>query len=109
MRYELRPLRVWAFEALMACWERPAGEAAGRDDPAAAAPARGARLMEAAGRVFPDHVRNVEGLSVRAEGQSLPATLEQICGETAFLPLLAGEMLSRLLSISDLTEEEEKN
>jgi hypothetical protein len=114
--YELRPLKVWAFQALLDCWDGAQGwggaGGAGGAGPVERAPrpaaAGSARLMEAAERVFPEHVRNLAGLTVRAEGRVEPAGLEHLSRETLLLPL-AGEIIARLLSLSEVGEAAEKN
>ncbi len=106
--YEIRPLKVWAFQELLAYWEEngsPAGEASQGHGGIAV---KNTRLMEIAKRVFPDHVRNLEGISLRENGKSEPATVERLCEETLFMPL-AGELISSLIAISETGEEEEKN
>lgn len=108
VRCELRPLKVWAFQELLSAWEvegKPLGEAETRP---AATQIKGARLMAVARRILPDHVRALEGVTVRLDGQTAPASLEQLCEETALMAL-AGEILSRLVAISEITEAEQKN
>jgi len=118
--YEIRPLRVWAFQELVTFWE---GEAAGR----AAAPGPGtgdaaqadaarppvsmlatARLMEVARRILPEHVRGLAGLQVRAEAGCAVVAVSDLCEETALLPL-AAEIVAGLVSISALEPAAEKN
>lgn len=110
--YEVRPLRVWAFQELMACWEAEAeddaAEHASGDAAGALQPDRSARLMAVARRVLPEHVRDVRGLTLRREGRSEPASAEALCEEAALLPL-AGEVLARLIEISEVDGAAEKN
>lgn len=113
--YEIRPLRVWAFQELVAYWE-----AAGRDgtpppaDPAQAPGIRpgslgaAARMMGVARRIFPDHVRNVTGLHLRAEGGTAVPDAAALCEEAPLLPL-AAEIVAALVEISALDEGAEKN
>lgn len=106
--YELRPLRVWAFLELMEFWEgRP-----NRDGDAEAAmrvsAADSLRLMEVARRIFPDHVRNLTGVTLRKSGAVHPACAEDLCDEAPLLPL-AGEIISKLVALADITVEAEKN
>ena len=106
--YEIRPLKVWAFQELMAFWEsRPGGGEEG-DSPRRVSPAESLRLMEVAARIFPDHVRDLQGVTVLAEGNPHPATMEDLCGESPLLEL-AGEVLGKLVNISGLSERDEKN
>ena len=106
--YELRPLKVWAFQALLDCWDSGADSGAGEVPAPRAAVAGSARLMEVAGRVFPEHVRNLAGLTVRVEGRVEGANLEHLSRETLLLPL-AGEIIARLLSLSEVGGAAEKN
>jgi hypothetical protein len=106
--YELRPLKVWAYQELMAFWEslpREAGEGQG----AARAPAaESLKLMEVARRIFPEHVRALCGITVRRDGAAQQATLEDLCAESALIEL-AGEVLGRLVAISELGTDAAKN
>jgi hypothetical protein len=122
--YELRPLRVWAFQELLACWEAQANDVppAAQPAPDGAPGARGAqpaprpgaslaataRLMEAARRIFPEHVRGLSGLRLRGEAGSAPAAPADLCEEAALLPL-AAEIVAGLVEISALGEGAEKN
>ncbi|MDH4247403.1 MAG: hypothetical protein OEW39_06275, partial [Deltaproteobacteria bacterium] len=91
--YELRPLRVWAFQALLDRWEglrdaaAPAPEDGGALSAAGETPwGRGGEhsLLALAARIFPDHVRRLEGLTLNRDGQTLPASPEML-GEEALL------------------------
>lgn len=119
--YELRPLRVWAFHELLAFWEsrgaapqgqEPGGQGAGGGvshgaaRPFSAAQALG--LTAVAKRVLPEHVRALEGITVSQGGQCAPASLEALCEEAALLPL-AGEIIARLVEITELSPAAEKN
>ena len=117
--YELRPLRVWAFQELLAFWEgegeRTAGQAAEgvhgeRAGAQAASLAATARLMDVARRILPDHVRGLSGLRVRAGSAAEAAVppLEALCEEAALLPL-AAELVAALVELSTLDAGAEKN
>jgi hypothetical protein len=116
--YEIRPLRVWAFQELATFWE---AQGAGRAAAAAADPGGAggagssppslsatARLMEVARRIFPEHVRGLSGLQVRGEGGSAALAVSDLCEETALLPL-AAEIVAGLVAISALDGAAEKN
>ncbi len=104
--YELRPLRVWAFHELLAYWQ-----SCGVDAPAGSAvrltPAQGLGLMSVARRIFPEHVRGLEGVVLVQGGERTPAPLEALCEEAALLPL-AGELVSRLVALSEIPPAAEK-
>lgn len=112
--YELRPLRVWAFQELLACWAdaegSPAsgGEGGAQDAGRAAGLVRTARLMDVARRILPDHVRGLEGLRVRGEGGPAEPSMEALCEEALLMPL-AAELVERLVEISALEPGAEKN
>ena len=117
--YELRPLRVWAFQELLAFWEAKGAAAvvAGAPEGAEPPPARPAptaslaattRLMEVARRILPEHVRGLAGLQVRTEAGAAGVTVAELCEETALLPL-AAEIVAGLVEISALGEGAEKN
>jgi hypothetical protein len=117
--YELRPLRVWAFQELLAFWEgealrgrphRAEGESVGDGDAPRATLAATARLMDVARRILPDHVRGLSGLRVRAGSAAEAAvpTLEALCEEAALLPL-AAELVAALVALSTLDAGAEKN
>ena len=110
VRYSMRPLKVWAFQELMGCWEQAAStpHAEGGPPPLRLGSAAGAALMPLLRRIFTEHVRGLEGLSLRAGGNTRAATVEDLCEEAALLPL-AGELLTRLLARSDLSPGDEKN
>jgi len=100
--YEIRPLRVWAFQELMAYWERqaaPGTEGTGAAD--------GLALLAVARRIFPDHVRDVQGLTLTREGETAPATPEALCEEAPLAPL-AGEIVARLVAASEIGDDAEK-
>ena len=105
--YELRPLKVWAFQELLAYWEGdgagPSGEAEGKATASASV-----RLMEVARRIFPEHVRGLSGLTIVQGGERKPAGVNTLCEETQTLPL-AGEIISRLVAISEVGASAEKN
>jgi hypothetical protein len=108
--YELRPLRVWAFQELLVFWEAQ-GVAGSNVAPGGTAPAlvSSARLMEVARRIFPDHVRGLAGLHARGEdGAPAPVAVPALCEEAALLPL-AAEIVAALVEISTLDAAAEKN
>ena len=106
--YEIRPLKVWAYQELMAFWEaRPRETREGRAV-AQVSPAESLKLIEVARRIFPEHVRNLSGIALRRDGVANAATLEDVCAEAPLIEL-AGELLGRLVAISDLTPGDEKN
>ena len=104
--YEIRPLRVWAFQELMAFWEGPEG--APENSTLRISPARSFELLQVARRIFPDHVRNLTGLTLLRDGEHAPATPEALCEEAPLLPL-AGEIIARLVAISEIGAAAEKN
>ena len=106
--YEIRPLKVWAYQELMAFWEeRPRQTGEGRAVTQISA-AEGLKLMDVARRIFPEHVRALEGITLRREGAVHPVALEDLCGESPLIEL-AGEILARLVAISDLAPGDAKN
>ena len=104
--YEIRPLRVWAFQELMAFWEGPEGDP--ETPTLRISPMRSFELLHVAKRIFPDHVRNLTGLTLLRDGATVPATPEALCEEAPLLPL-AGEIISRLVAISEIGAAAEKN
>jgi hypothetical protein len=105
--YELRPLRVWAFEELLGYWHRQGApdESGGA---ARTASRHGAELMALAKKVLPEHVRALEGVVVIQDGRRVPAGLDALC-EEAGLMALTGEILSGLVAISAVPPSAEKN
>ena len=108
VQYEIRPLRVWAFQELMAFWEGRQRESREGQAVAQVTPAESLKLMEVARRIFPDHVRQLAGVTLIREGGHHPATLEDLCDESPLIEL-AGEILGKLVAISELKPESEKN
>ena len=119
--YEIRPLKVWAYLELLGAWDKGAAEAPAATPRAAEAPApegapvaelgalpRQGRLLRLAPRIFPEHVRALEGLEMTREGVRLPVDAIALAEEAALAPL-AGEVITRLLEISQLTGADEKN
>ena len=74
----------------------------------AAVPSNSVKVIEVAKRIFPDHVRGLAGLTIVQDGEGREATPEGLCEETALLPL-AGEIISRLIAVSEIAESDEKN
>ena len=106
--YELRPLKVWAFQELLDYWDHHGRSGSDEVTEDTARPSAGVKLMDVAGRIFPEHVRGVQGLTVHGEGHSGEAKVEMLCEETQLLPL-AGEIVSRLVAISEVGPQDEKN
>lgn len=106
--YEIRPLKVWAFQELLSFWETSGRQAEGEEAVIRVSPSDSAGLMAVAKRIFPDHVRKLSGLTVVEEGRKRKATLESLCEETAMMQL-AGEIVSRLIAISEISGNDEKN
>ena len=106
--YEIRPLKVWAYQELMAFWEARPRETRDGQEVARVSAAESLKLMEVARRIFPDHVRNLSGIALRRDGASAPAAPQDLCEEAPLLEL-AGEVLGRLVAISELTPGDEKN
>lgn len=106
--YEIRPLKVWAFHQLLDFW----GQSERSDSDALTTgkinPSDGVRLIEIAARIFPDHVRALEGIRVKRDDQVGAPSIEMLCEETQFLPL-AGEIVSRLVAVSEIGSQDEKN
>lgn len=92
--YEIRPLRVWAFQEIMTFWENNGGKAG-------ASPAKSLNLMPVAQRIFKDHVRELKGVRVNIEGESTAATPDDLCRETPLVGL-AGEIIVYLVTISEV-------
>jgi hypothetical protein len=104
--YELRPLRVWAFHELLAYWQ-----SCGVDGQAGASTltaAQGLGLMAVARRILPEHVRALDGVVLVQGGERVAASLEALCDEAPLMPL-AGEIVSRLVTRSELPPAAEKN
>jgi hypothetical protein len=106
--YEIRPLKVWAFQELMAFWESQPRETADGQSRVRISPAQSLHLVDLARRIFPDHVRNLSGIALRRDGASAPAAPLDLCDEAPLLEL-AGEVLGRLVAISELNPGDEKN
>ena len=106
--YELRPLKVWAFQELLDYWERHSGDKPEDSALAKISAGDGVKLIDVAGRIFPDHVRSLLGLTASKDGQHGEVTLDMLCEETQLLPL-AGEIVSRLVAISEIDADDEKN
>ena len=99
---ELRPLKVWAFQKLIAS---QAGNSDGKSQEAL----DGLTMLEVAKEIFPEHVRAVKGIVVsRDDGESSDVTLEDLTTETQLITVSAA-ILSQLFEISQLTEMEQKN
>jgi hypothetical protein len=106
--YEVRPLKVWAYQELMAFWEdRPRETRDGRVVTQVSA-AESLKLMDVARRIFPEHVRSLTGITVRRDGAGQPVTPEDVCNESPLIEL-AGEILARLVALSGLAPGDEKN
>ncbi len=113
---ELRPLRVWAFQELAALWSEAAAPGDAREAPEPREGPEGppglrldnARVSEVARRVLPEHVRNLTGLELRRDGVTAVPEPEALCDEAVLLPLVA-ELLARLVEVSELAAEPEKN
>jgi len=107
--YELRPLKVWAFSELMEHWARHAADdESGEGTRLRLEGGAGLGLMAVARRIFPTHVRAVRGLTLCTDGEHQEATVEALCDEAPLLPL-AGEIIARLVAISEVGETDEKN
>ncbi len=117
--YELRPLRVWAFLELMDFGQPPTGGPAGSAEGAPAlsglsepagrlSAAASLRLMDVARRILPDHVRHLQGVMLRQAGAVQPAQPADLCDEAPLLPLV-GEIIARLVTLSDVSPAAEKN
>ncbi|MDH4120427.1 MAG: hypothetical protein OEV94_01805 [Deltaproteobacteria bacterium] len=104
VRYDIRPLRVWAFQELLRFWETHT--AAHPDQPLTSAETMG--LMAVARRVLPDHLQNLTGITLLQAGSRQPASIESLCEETA-LAELTGEIITRLVALSAVRPEQEKN
>lgn len=98
---------MWAFHELLAYWQSCGVDA--RDGAVVRlTPAQGLGLMAVARRIFPEHVRALEGVVLVQGGERVPAPLEALCEEAALIPL-AGEMISRLVARSEIPPAAEKN
>jgi len=106
--YEIRPLKVWAYQELMAFWEGRPRESRDGQVVAHVSAAESLKLIDVARRIFPEHVRHLSGVALRRDGAAHPATLEDLCAESPLIEL-AGEVLGRLVSISDLGPGDGKN
>jgi hypothetical protein len=106
--YELRPLKVWAFQELMAFWDQQPRESGEGPARVRISPAQSLKLVDLARRIFPDHVRNLSGITLQRDGVRGPAAPLDLCEESPLLEL-AGEVLGRLVAISELAPGDEKN
>lgn len=106
--YEIRPLKVWAFQELLGFWEQHGRPEVEDDATPRTGAAEGVLLVDVAKRIFPEHVRALQGVSLVQEGQSRPVPVEALCEETSLLKL-AAEIVSRLIAISEISRDEEKN
>jgi len=61
-------------------------------------------LQELAGRILPDHLRNIEGITVNKQ----PVSIEDLSEEPVFLPLTL-EIITKIAEISNIDREQEKN
>lgn len=61
-------------------------------------------VQTVAEKIFPDHIKNFEGLTVN----KLAVTAKLLCEETIFGPLCI-DIISELIQRSQLSEQEEKN
>jgi len=61
-------------------------------------------LQELAGRILPDHLRNIEG--IRVNGQQV--SIEDLAEEPVFLPLTL-DVVTKIAEISNIDREQEKN
>jgi hypothetical protein len=105
--YELRPLRVWAYHELLAFWQECGAGGAG-SGAVKLTPAQGAGLMAVAKRILPEHVRELQGVVLVRDGARQPAAVEALCEEAALMPL-AGEIVSRLVGLTEVPPAAEKN
>ena len=62
-------------------------------------------MQGAAAEVFPDHIKNIQGITVN-NGE--PVTIEHLYNESVFAPL-AVDILLTLFNISNLVKDDEKN
>lgn len=106
--YQIRPLKVWAFQELLAFWEAHGAEPPPGGGKVTLPPSRGLQLMAVAKAIFAEHLRNLSGLTVVREGERAEAGPETLCEETPLMPL-AGEIISRLIAISEVSPAAEKN
>ncbi len=106
--YEIRPLKVWAFQELLTFWESHGREREGEKPVIRIAPVDGVKLMAVAKTIFPEHVRGLRGLNLTQEGETREATLDALCEETALMHL-AGEIITQLMAISEVNKGDEKN
>ena len=117
--FEIRPLKVWAFQELLAHWEAggagvnqaidPGGdEKPEKNQAVPSAAGAGVGLIEVAKHIFPEHVRELRGITLTRNGATANASLEALCEETALLKL-ALEIVSKLMAISEIASGEEKN
>ncbi len=106
--FEIRPLKVWAFQELLAHWECQSEEQPGEPGAMRVSASQGVKLMEVARRIFPDHVRGLDGMTAVRDGRDCEVTVDMLCEETQMLPL-AGEIVSRLVAISEIGSSGEKN
>lgn len=92
---EIRPLKIWAFQELA----QVAGQKAMEDGKVKMEGGAVWELLAAARKVFPEHVRNVKGLTIE-DGESRPATVEDLSDETALAMSIGASIVAELLSIS---------
>ena len=65
-------------------------------------------FLEAAKRIFPEHVRNLAGIDLRVNGETRAAKVDDLYSHGALFPVALGVM-AHLLAISMLTETEAGN
>ena len=102
---KIRPLKLWAFQELMAFWQTLPETKDGKPKFSTDA---SIELVKVAKRVFPEHVKDLQNITLRVDGEQRMATIDDLCDETAFMSLTV-EVIGALVSISEMGAEDEKN
>lgn len=102
---KIRPLKLWAFQAVMAFWQ---GLPTNEEGQPRLNTAASIGLIQVAEKVFPEHVKELQNITVQVEGKQRMATIDDLCKETAFMGLSV-EIIGALITISEVGAEEEKN
>ena len=101
---DVRPLQVAAYQDALRVLEPHQKEGGANTYEMMADSA----FLEAAKRIFPEHVRNLTGIDLRVNGGTRAATVEDLYSYGVLFPVALGVM-AHLLAISMLTETEAGN
>lgn len=102
---ELRPLKRWATMLLTPIYLEAANMKASKKKTVTADEANFSyRIQEIGLKIFPDHVRNLNGLQINNVG----ITIDDLCDESIFSPIVM-EIMGELSTRSQLIDDEVKN